>query len=82
MTRRRTLPGAATLAALLLMAAGPVRPEMPTAEPRPGTLRAGETVLVDDGRCPRGQVSQVTGGDNLGGHHGTAPRTRTCVARP
>ena len=53
-----------------------------SAEPASGTLRAGQVILVNDGRCPIGQVSQITGGDNLVGRAGTIPRTRACVVKP
>jgi hypothetical protein len=49
------------------------------AEPAPGTLDAGQRVLVDDGTCPAGQVKEVTGGNSFSG--GTAKRLRRCVAR-
>jgi hypothetical protein len=32
-----------------------------TAEPRPGALREGQRVLVDDGTCPTGQIKEVMG---------------------
>ena len=48
-----------------------------TTEPGGGYLANGESVLVDDGRCPAGQVSKVTGPVNL-----TAPRTYACVKKP
>jgi hypothetical protein len=55
-------------------------------EPARGELRAGETVLVDDGSCPAGKIKQVTGGDDI--HHSTGEaksgggRRRRCVKRP
>ena len=33
-------------------------------EPREGHLRPGQRVLVDDGRCPSGQIKEVIGGSN------------------
>ena len=65
----------ATLLALLLglSACGS---DMPTREPGPGYLAKGQSVLVDDGRCPAGQVSKVTGPANL-----TAERTYACVRK-
>ncbi|MCC0000052.1 MAG: hypothetical protein M9883_14295 [Methylobacteriaceae bacterium] len=56
-------------------------------EPPAGQLPAGVTVLVDDGRCPKGQIKEVTGGGNMGGSSyvsgGTqgASRTRRCIRR-
>ena len=47
-------------------------------EPGPGTLPAGAVALVDDGTCPRGQIKQVTGGnDNRG-----VPRQKKCIPKP
>ena len=45
-------------------------------EPGPGKLRVGQTVLVDDGSCPPGQIKQVTGGRNMD------PATRASIAGP
>ena len=57
-----------------------------SAEPPPGGLRAGESVLVDDGSCPSGQIKQVTGGGNIslssGEKRSGGTRTRRCVKRP
>ncbi len=53
-------------------------------EPGKGQIRSGQTVLVDDGRCPRGQILEVSGGTNPGlrGQHGrSTERTRRCVPR-
>jgi hypothetical protein len=32
------------------------------AEPRTGDMMPGQKVLVDNGKCPKGQVQEVTGG--------------------
>lgn len=45
-------------------------------EPGRGTIRTGEKVLVDDGRCPAGEVTQVTGGAPGVG------RKYECITRP
>ncbi len=50
---------------------------MLTVEPSGGTLANGESVLVDDGKCPAGQVHRVTGPASL-----TAQRSYACVAKP
>jgi len=51
-------------------------------EPAMGSLKPGQTVLVDDGTCPKGQVKEVTGGDHqkVGGKQ-QLERQRRCVAR-
>jgi hypothetical protein len=46
-------------------------------EPREGSIRAGRSVLVDDGTCPMGQVKQVTFGRQPDGSR----RKRVCVER-
>ncbi len=65
----------ATLALLLCLSA--CGRDMLTKEPGGGYLAKGESVLVDDGRCPAGQVSRVTGPASL-----TAQRTYACVTKP
>lgn len=52
-------------------------------EPAMGAMREGEVVFVDDGKCPRGQVRQVTGGnhDKVGGTKKIV-RTSRCVPAP
>jgi hypothetical protein len=67
-----------------LISAYRFRSEKLEQEPPTGALRAGETVLVDDGSCPEGQIKQVTGGsDSSGGQPiaGGAPRLRQCIER-
>ena len=49
-------------------------------EPPAGGLAFGETVLVDDGSCPAGQIKRVSGGKGSGGDGGVK-RTRQCVPR-
>jgi hypothetical protein len=46
-------------------------------EPPAGSLSSGQTVLVDDGSCPAGQIKQITGGGSNAGQ----PRQRKCVDR-
>jgi hypothetical protein len=55
-------------------------------EPPAGSLPAGQTVLVDDGSCPSGQIKRITGGSNINisaGQYiaGGAPRQRKCIKR-
>lgn len=49
-----------------------------TREPDPGELRLGQRVYVDDGKCPAGQVQEVTGANLTASG---VVRTRQCVAR-
>jgi hypothetical protein len=64
-------------------------------DPEQGHLLPGQQVLVDDGRCPAGQIKEVTGGSNrkcpvTSGLADTTKcdpatgsrRTSRCVARP
>lgn len=50
------------------------------------TMRPGEIVYVDNGKCPKGQVLKVTAGSLAGGRNATGatgtPRQRECVPRP
>ena len=49
-------------------------------EPPMGSIRAGETVLVDNGKCPKGQVMAVTGGNHVkAGGKNNVVRIRNCV---
>ena len=51
-------------------------------EPPMGALREGETVLVDDGTCPKGKIKLVVGGNHVkAGGTKNIVRTRSCVAR-
>jgi hypothetical protein len=51
-------------------------------EPAMGKLKRGEGVLVDDGRCPKGQISYVIGGDHVkAGGTQQIERTRLCIPR-
>ena len=63
------------LLCVLLSACG--SSELPLQEPSGGTLAAGESALVNDGKCPAGQVNKVTGPSTL-----TGTRTYSCVKRP
>jgi hypothetical protein len=52
--------------------------DLPRQVPKDGTLSPGEVVLVDDGRCPAGEVKQVTGGNKAK----NIPREVKCVPKP
>jgi hypothetical protein len=51
-------------------------------EPAMGKLQPGQTVLVDDGWCPKGQVKKVIGGNHVkvGGKQ-QVERARQCVPK-
>jgi hypothetical protein len=64
-------------------------------EPPAGGIQPGEKILVDNGRCPKGQIQEVTGGTfpsraqrNAAASSGSnvnaggQPRQRRCVPRP
>ena len=51
--------------AALSAIASPALAEVLKREPPMGQLREGQTVLVDDGSCPAGQVKKVTGGNHV-----------------
>lgn len=46
--------------------------------PPNGTVRQGDVVYVDDGRCPAGEIKKVTGGNQKTG----VARQVVCVKRP
>ncbi len=67
----------------IMLAATPAPAQVLQREPPMGALTDGQTVLVDDGRCPRGQVMQVVGGNHVkAGGFKQIVRTRSCVPRP
>ncbi len=55
-------------------------------EPASGKIRAGQTVLVDDGSCPKGQVMEVKAGSNrsvsTGARLSGSKRTHRCIPHP
>jgi hypothetical protein len=73
---------------VLVLAGAPCRAEdirtVPH-EPPPGSLRAGETVLVDDGSCPAGQIKKIVAGSDMSYRNGVrqsgTPRQVSCVVR-
>jgi hypothetical protein len=70
--------GLLSLATLLSLAATRASAELPRQMPKDGVLSPGEVVLVDDGRCPAGEVKQVTGGNKAK----NIPREVRCVPKP
>jgi hypothetical protein len=46
--------------------------------PKEGEVPYGKVVYVDDGKCPRGQIKEITGGSQ----EKLIPRTTRCVRRP
>ena len=91
----KTLIVAGTFAGLLWAGAASAQ-EILKQEPRAGALLPGQKVLVDNGKCPKGQVQEVSGGSGgTGGSRGSnaaaatggsfagaQPRQYRCVARP
>ena len=65
------------LGVLLPCLAGCGGSDLPLKEPTGGLLDPGQSVLVNDGRCPAGQVSKVTAPTSL-----TGTRTYSCVKAP
>lgn len=77
----RGLATAIALAALLLASAATAQTVMKQ-EPPLGALKQGQIVLVDDGKCPKGQIRQVVGGDHVeAGGTKRIRRTSSCVKR-
>ena len=75
------------LAAILAVASTANAQTIVKQEPGAGGMRRGEILLVDNGKCPKGQIMQVTagtmgssGGRGAGGQ--AVGRDRKCVPRP
>lgn len=74
-------PRSAAMLCLLLAGtagAAPASIEVRTDMPPKGSVRQGEVVYVDDGRCPAGEVKKIIGGNEKTG----VARQVVCVARP
>jgi len=70
------------LSTLLLAATAQAQTNVLKQEPRMGALKEGEVVLVDDGRCPKGQVRRVVGGNHVEvGGTKQVKRSSSCVPR-
>jgi hypothetical protein len=67
---------------MLALSASVASAEILKKEPKMGALQEGQTVLVDDGSCPKGQIKRVVGGNHrkVGGTKQNE-RSRTCVPR-
>lgn len=56
----------------------PTAPVVLKEMPAKGVLRLGEVIYVDDGKCPAGEVTKITGGNQKAG----VARQVECVKRP
>ena len=65
---------AGLLAAIMSVVMADTASAAPTFRQEPSSLRVGQTIIVDDGTCPRNQVRQVT-------ENGRATRQSRCVGR-
>lgn len=75
----------ALAAAIFALAGSAGAQEIYKKEPAKGLIRSGQKVLVDNGKCPKGQILEVTGGTlpSRSARHGqSTPRERRCIARP
>ena len=72
--------GSALFSALICGAASAVAApvEVLKTMPAQGSVRQGDVVYVDDGRCPAGQVKKIIGGNQKTG----VARQVECVKRP
>jgi hypothetical protein len=70
------------LVAALVALAGTAQAQVLKSEPAMGKLKPGQRVLVDDGRCPAGQISEVIGGNHVkAGGSQQIERRRRCIPR-
>ena len=53
-------------------------PEYLKKVPKDGEVPYGKVVYVDDGKCPRGEIREITGGSQ----EKSIPRRTRCVKRP
>jgi hypothetical protein len=67
---------ATLLLAALPLAVGAI--ELLKKVPKEGEVPTGKVVYVDDGKCPKGEIKEITGGSQ---EKGIARKTR-CVKRP
>ena len=81
-----TFPLALSIALIIATSAAPAAAasaKILKQEPGMGLLKPGQRVLVDDGKCPQGQIREVIGGDHIKvGGKSTIERTWRCVPRP
>jgi hypothetical protein len=72
---------AAALAGILLVTAANTpfaATGYPKKAPKDGEVPHGKVVIVDDGKCPKGEVKEITGGS----HDKGIPRKTRCIKRP
>lgn len=77
---RNFLAAVSVCAAGALFCGSALAQQILKSEPPEGQLKPGQRVLVDNGRCPAGQVLEVIGGDNHNKSVGP-PRLRRCIPR-
>ncbi len=70
------------IALAITVSLSPAQAEVLKKEPPMGQLREGQTVLVDDGSCPAGQIKEVIGGNHVSvGGTKHILRTRKCIPK-
>ncbi len=67
---------AAVAVVLIVSTAAEADPRPSPMEPPEGTMQPGQSVLVDDGTCPTGQIKKV-----ISGNMTTNARLRSCIPR-
>jgi hypothetical protein len=70
------LIGAATAAAAPVV--GQDKAGIPKTAPADGEVPYGKVMYVDDGKCPAGEIREITGGSKAK----SIPRTSRCVKHP
>lgn len=74
----RALLSAVSVFAMLVPPLGQAKTEYLKAVPKEGEIPYGKTVYVDDKKCPKGEIREVTGGSR----EKAIPRKIRCVKRP
>ncbi len=77
----RRAPAPLLAAALAVLGATPIvqaGPQVLKEAPKDGAIPYGQVVLVDDGKCPKGEIKEITGGSQ---QQSIARKVR-CIKRP
>ena len=78
MDQARTVLLAVSAFGMVLLLPGTARSEYLKEVPKDGEIPYGKVVYVDDKKCPKGEIKEITGGSE----EKKIPRKTRCVKRP
>lgn len=78
MKRFRTMLLVTSVLGMLVPLPGLAKPEYLKEVPKDGDIPHGKVVYVDDKKCPKGEIKEITGGSQ----EKAIPRKTRCVKRP